>query len=250
MIFEALQKAFANLFRPKVLMIVLLPTAITLMLWIGILVIFWGGLIAFTQGVLLDSFLVTWPHKFINLFLNIEPISIAGFLAATFILFSSIPLMYVTNLLLVSVLLLPMMLPLIAGADYPQLQKKRGGTTIGSLVNSLWATFLFCGGIIITFPLWIIPGFPMLLPMVFNAYLNQKVFLYDVWQDYASEQERIQILQNTRLDRFALGLLTAFLNYIPFVNILSATLTALCFIHYGLTNLSSYRQDSSSQEML
>lgn len=241
MILQSIQKAFASLLRPKVLLVVLLPTIITLIIWIFLLVIFWKAIIGYAELQLVDSFLVTLPHSLLSLVFNIDPMSIASFLAVVLVIFASIPMTYLFNLLLVSTLLMPLFLPLIASEDYPNLEKKFGGSLVGGIVNSFWSSILFGVLLTISLPFWLIPGVPLLVPLVLSSYLNQRVFLYDVWQDYASAEER-HLLKQNKSQSFAMGMLTAFLNYIPVINFLSATLTALCFIHFGLGSLENMRR--------
>lgn len=243
MILISLQKALRSLLQGKIFLIVCLPTVVALFFWIYLLFIFWGALVGILQSALLPTFVVSWPTYLINLFLNVESAVVANFIATALMVFMSIPMMYITNLFLVSILLMPLLLTTVVKTDYPHLEKKQGGTLIGSIINNVWASMTFFIGIIVSLPLWLVPGFTMLVPMVLNAYLNQKVFLYDVLQDFASKDER-QIIKEKFWDKFSLGLLTAFLNYIPVVNLFSAAITALCFIHFGLSQLQELRTRS------
>jgi hypothetical protein len=108
---------------------------------------------------------------------------------------------------------MPLLIGRIQKNHFPNLEKKKGGSVVGSIFNSLKATSLYLCFFILTIPLLIIPGMQILLPLILNSYLTKKVFSYDILQDFASTEERQRLLSEKKTDLQVLGVVTSFLFY-------------------------------------
>ena len=66
--------------------------------------------------------------------------------------------------------------------------------------------------------------------------------MYDVLQDYASEQERLEFKNKHLKESWFLALGTALIAWIPVVNFIAPSFTALAFIHFYLGTLQKNRE--------
>lgn len=151
-----------------------------------------------------------------------------------------VPLVIITILIITAIFSMPELINYVAQKHYPGLKRESGGTIIGSVINALYATFVYILIWIVTLPLWAF-SIGIIVPFIAAAFLNQQLFRYDALSEHASHQEIKQLLASSRLSLWSLGLLTGFLQYIPFINLIAPVLTALAFIHYELARLEKTR---------
>jgi uncharacterized protein involved in cysteine biosynthesis len=103
------------------------------------------------------------------------------------------------------------------------------------------ASALFVVGWIITIPLWLIPGFSLLMPLLLMGWLNRRTFAYDALSMHATAGEWQAIRQGQKTPLFMLGLTMALLAHVPVIGLLVPALAALSFVHYGLEALRRSR---------
>ncbi len=92
-----------------------------------------------------------------------------------------------------------------------------------------------------TIPLWLIPGFSLLIPLLLMGWLNRRTFAYDALSMHATEGEWQDIRQRQKAPLFMLGLTMALLAHVPVIGLLVPALAALSFVHYGLEALRRSR---------
>jgi hypothetical protein len=237
MIGEAIGKTVRSLIRPSVVLILLLPFIVATAFWVVVLVMFWQSWTGFLTGTSTYQWMLSYTGPG-----NVaEVVTMFGVILFTILVFA--PLWYLTYILIIDLLLFPILLPRIQKQDYPNIEKKRGGNTIGSLANAMKGTAVYIIGFFVNLPVWFF--FPVIAPgisLLLTAYLNKKVFTYDVLQDYASAEERENIMKHFSHELWGLGLMTAFLTWIPFVNIFAPAITAVAYIHYCLSRLEHGRK--------
>jgi hypothetical protein len=151
------------------------------------------------------------------------------------------PVVIVTALLIATVFAMPVLVRHVAQSDYPNLDRRHGGTVIGSIWNALAAIFLFALLWIVTLPLWLLGPLAALLPLLLSAYLNQRLFRYDALSDHADAAEMKQIFEFARGRLFLLGLITGVMYFIPPFNLVAPVFSALAFIHLCLAELEGLR---------
>lgn len=232
-ILSAIANATRDLLRLKIIWIMVWPILTASMIWILIGWIFWDFFAEFIYlgfdelGVKdwIDSQAPGWLAYSIQWLINI-------------IFF--IPLVIITTLIITAIFSMPALINHVAKRRYPRLERESGGTIVGSLVNALYATFLYILIWVLTLPLWAF-GAGIIVPFIAAAFLNQQLFRYDALSEHAAPTEIKKLLASHRLPLWILGLLTGFLQYIPIVNFFSPVLTALAFIHYELARLEKVR---------
>jgi len=82
------------------------------------------------------------------------------------------------------------------------------------------------------------------LPPVLSGFLNQRLFRYDALAEHASAEEYRAVLARAHGRLYLLGILLAFVYYIPLVNLAAPVLSALAFTHFCLAELARLRRET------
>ena len=134
------------------------------------------------------------------------------------------------------------MVPWVAERRFPGLERRRGGTAAGSVLNAVTTVVVFGVLWVLTLPLWFTGVGALVLPPLLSAYLNQRLFRYDALAEHASAEEYREVVARAKGRLFLLGLLLAACYYIPLLNLTAPVLSALAFTHLCLAELAQLRQ--------
>jgi len=167
------------------------------------------------------------------------------FLVKLLVVLAFVPLFYVTTAILVATVALPLMLDRVARRDYADLEQRRGGSNMGSIINTLVAVLWFVLIIVASLPLWLIPGVALVAPVLATGWLSQRVFGYDALMRHADRDELVRLRQELRPQMLLLGSGTTLLAYVPVVNIVAPAFSGLAFVHFLLEAL---RRDRNACE--
>ena len=233
-ILDALARAFRDLFRFKVLWVMIWPILLSGLIWLVLAVIFWTTFSAWIAQGLDMIGIQAWLE-------NLEPAWIASGILVVVHLLLFIPLVLVTALILTSLFAMSTLIRLVAQRDYSQLERKNGGGFMGSILNAFIALGIFIAIWVLTLPTWLI-GVGVIVPFVAAAYLNQQLFRYDALSEHASREEMKTLFATHRASLWGLGLITGLLQFIPLLNLFAPVWAALAFIHFGLSRLEYMRQ--------
>lgn len=154
-----------------------------------------------------------------------------------------LPVSYLISILVVSIGLLPFILRILDKKDFSGLEKRRGGNNFVSVLNSLKVGLIYFIGLVVTLPLWLLPGFAIAVPVILSAYLNKNIFVYDVLQDYATKEERELIEKENRGYLYVLGVILGFLNYLPLAFVVIPTFAGLAYSYFCLNALKDLREN-------
>lgn len=234
---SAFGRALRSLSRPAMIWHLVWPTLAALLLWGELAWFFWDEASATLIGWFQEW---TWLHQLMDRtqFVSVAALATANVLLA--ILF--VPLIYATALMLVALVALPLMLERVAPADYPDLERRKGGSMAGSVWNSLYALIVYLAGWLVTLPLWLIPGAGLLLPVVLSAYLNQRAYRYDALMQHADADEMNRVFRQERGGLWLVGIVAGLLAYVPVVNLVVPAYAGLAFVHYSLSALRRMRR--------
>lgn len=229
-VFGAVLRAFQDLARGGVLIHLLWPPLVSAGLWLAVATLYWADAHAALLGLLPAIPWSGWQWL--------------GDLAAGFLLVATVSaLIYVTTLLLVGTVSLPLMMAVVAARDYPDLGRHGENAFWGSLGNTLAAGAIFAVGWLLTLPLLLIPGVVLVLPLAWTAWLNQRAFRFDALAEHATVAERERLCERER-GAFALaGVVTAFAAAVPVVNLVAPGFAALVFVHLALGALRRLRRE-------
>ena len=226
---QAFVRAGRDLLRGDVLWQVLWPPLLAALIWTVAGIAFW------TEALMvLEGFLPALPWSGWDVLTRWA----AGFLLVV----ALVSLTYVTALLLVAVVALPLLITRIAARDYPDLVRHGENPFWGSLGNTLAAGAVFIVVGLVTLPLLLIPGLVLVLPLVWTAWLNQRTFRFDALAEHATRAEVRRLVSEQRSAFIWAGLGTAALAYVPLLQLFAPAFTALVFVHLGLGALRRLRQ--------
>jgi CysZ protein len=231
-----LQRAAADLMRPRVMMIMFLPMLLALVLWGGL---FWGfGTVWVTglQGMFHDSPLPGWLGP-----------TLAGWaigMGVTMVLILLLlPAIYVTALFITSLIFMPILLGVVASRHYPDLGRHYGGSFLGSVGNGLYALTVYLLVWLLTLPFWLLGPFGAGIAIILNAWLNQRLFLYDALAEHASKEELAALRAEGGWPLYGLAAFLGLLHWVPVVNFFAPVYMGLAFTHYGLEQLARSRKE-------
>jgi len=236
-VLDALARALRDLFNLRVLWVVIWPLLVASGLWLVLGIAFWSTFSGWIATGLDRIGIQAWLT-------GLEPIWIANGLQALLHILIFIPMVYLTALVITALFAMPALIRVVAGRDYPDLERENGGGFAGSVWNAVIAVAIFVVLCIVSIPFWII-GVGVLVPFVATAYLNQRLFRYDALAEHASAGEMAALFKSERSGWGGLGLLTGLLQFVPLLNLLGPVFAALAFIHYGLARLKQQRTGSS-----
>jgi CysZ protein len=236
-ILRAPARALRSLLLPGLARHFLWPALVAMVAWVAAGLAFWGRLSHGLAG-LLRGWAVLSPHL---------PEGGAGErgIATTIHLalyFLSVPMMLVTAVLLLELVALPIILDRVAAVEYPSLERRRGGSQWTSIRRTLRSFLLAATVIVLSLPLWLVPGFGAALSYLVSSWLNYRSFSYDVLMNHADAAELQSLPASHRWRLLLLALLTGTLTLVPIANLLFAVpFTGLAFAHYLLAELEIRR---------
>ncbi|MDH4284768.1 MAG: EI24 domain-containing protein [Gallionellaceae bacterium] len=232
---SALIAAFRSLFSPKMLVLVVWPMLLAVILWMGVAWYFWSSWVASLTGVVQATPLEQWVAQG---FLAI----VSHYLISIILVALLLPVIYITALVITAIFAMPLMTDHVANRNYPELERKNGGNTVGSIANTLVAIILYCIGWVLSLPLWLLTPLAVILPVILVAYLNQRLFRYDALAEHASGEEYEQIIEQATGKLYLLGVAIGLLHFVPVLNLFLPVYAGLAFIHLCLAELKLLRE--------
>ncbi|HNQ04827.1 MAG TPA: EI24 domain-containing protein [Thiobacillaceae bacterium] len=238
-VFLALKRAGQDLLAPRMLGLMLWPMGLALLVW-G-LAAYWFGP-AWLAG--LTTFLASTPLQGLAQWAGAD--WLASYAAWFLLILLWLPAVFVTALLITSLTLMPLIVGFVAARDFPTLQARKGGSLGGSLVTVLGTTSLYLMAWLMCLPLWLFAPFGALVSLLLNAWLNQRLFMYDALAEHADARELTSLRASDGGRRFALGTLLGLVYFVPILNLLAPVYMGLAFTHYALETLSRHRRTGLS----
>ena len=237
-ILVASMRALRSLGRKGIFVHLLWPSLAALALWMLIAVFSWSPLVAGIVGWIQGwSFAGEW------LAASDAGASVVLILVQLALVLALLPLIYVTAALIVAVVALPMMLEEVARRDYGDLELRRGGSNLGSVWNAIVAGGAFLLGMVLSLPLWLIPGGGLVASVVLTGWLNQRAFGYDALMLHADKAELVKLPKAMRSSMLLLGGGCALLAYVPVINLVAPAFCGLAFVHFMLEGLRRERAE-------
>ncbi|RYZ67014.1 MAG: hypothetical protein EOP09_11740, partial [Proteobacteria bacterium] len=161
---RALKNAFVSCLDLRILVLMFVPLLLALIV---------GFVLFLTLGtVWIASLSESMQHSSVAGYLNgswISPdlIGIASSVfAVVLVVLLIVPVAYLAAVIIVSIILMPILISIVAKKNFPTLEKKKGGTIAGNIWNTLKASSVYFFLLVITLPLWLIPGVAVVLPVL------------------------------------------------------------------------------------
>ena len=242
----AIGRALVSQLHPTMLGLALLPFIATLVLWLGLgawlvtdvvrflnaTVFQWAGL----QSI--DAWATGLASQWGLTWLAHGLIAFAGWMVL-------LPIIFVFIFALLAVFGTPLIAAHIA-KNYPKLAAHHGGNLLGSFGNAAVTLLLFTLSWIIVLPLcfFLAPLSPILWLLPW-AWLNARMFRYDALFQLADRAELTQLGRTHWWGFFGLGLLAAFLTFLPVIGLFLFVFIALTFVHYAFLIVELHRNASA-----
>ena len=244
--FEALKNSIAALFYPRMWLVIIAPPLFAILGLLLVFIYFWSGWVTGLSGFIESSWLFGLTQKLFTASGGAESLApVALWLAVILLALAFLPLAFLFAILIISIFVMPLVLEVVVRKDFPTLEKKKGGSMAGSLWNTLVSTAIFAFIFTLTLPLWLIPGCQIIIPVFLTAWLNKRVFVYDVLQDFASKEERKQIEAQERKNLYGMGLILGIFAYVPLAFLLIPAMSALAYSYYCLSELKRLRSGAN-----
>jgi hypothetical protein len=193
-------------------------------------------------------------------------------LAPMVVVFLTTPLIVGFSLLLVAAFMTPAMVSLVAKRRFPLLERKHGGSFLGSAFGALWATAAALIALMISIPLWFVPPLVLIVPPLIWGWLTYRVMTFDVLAEHASADERRTLMRRHRTTLLAMGVMTGYLGAAPslvwamgamtvvfapvlvpvavWIYTLVFAFSALWYAHFTLSALQALRRETEQLEIL
>jgi CysZ protein len=226
----ALARTFSSLRDGKVWIYVLTPALLALLVTIGLAVWALGWMVQQMMEVPPMTLLVGWGLA--------TAAYILAYLGGWMAIFA---IAYLVALILAALVIMPLMLRHLSRNDYRDVAAMGRDSFTAAAANSVLAAVVFAVAWVATVPLWLIPGFSLLVPLMLMAWLNRRTFSYDALSMHATDDEWRSLRLRHKAPLFMLGLTMALLAHVPVVGLLVPSLAALSFVHYGLEALRASR---------
>jgi CysZ protein len=238
LLFAILRRSAADLMRPRVLSIMFLPMLLALLFWGGLFWAFGTAWVAGLEGVFNDSPVPGWLGP-----------TLAGWAVGmgvyTVLILLLLPAIYLTALFITSLIFMPILVSVVARHHYPALGRHYGGSFLGSLGNGLFALTIYLVVWLVTLPFWLLGPFGAGIAILLNAWLNQRLFLYDAVAEHASREELATLRAEGGWTLYGLAAFLGLLHLVPVINFFAPVYMGLAFTHYGLEQLARLRKETT-----
>src|SRR3954463_1565075 len=157
---RSLLYGFANVLHPRMLWLMVWPMLVSLALWGSVALVLWVRVAIWLAGLLRQG-LETAP------FMARLDLGDATLIAANVLLFLLfVPLVYMTALFILGVFGMQAMVDYVARRSYPALERRKGGSAMGSGWNGVVALIGMLILAVLTLPVWLVPPLWPLIPIV------------------------------------------------------------------------------------
>ncbi|HEX4842333.1 MAG TPA: EI24 domain-containing protein, partial [Limnobacter sp.] len=154
------------------------------------------------------------------------------------------PLVATSAVLLAGLYVTPPVVNYLTEREFQGLAKRGDANIMHSLWVTLKAVSVFLLAWIFTLPLWLIPGIAFVLPVLLTAYLLMAVMRFDALSGHATRVEIKAIQKRDSTSAWLIGLVCAFLSFIPPILLIMPVMSALAFSRHYLGSLEQLRGDT------
>lgn len=140
-----------------------------------------------------------------------------------------LPLMILTALLFIGTLAMPAIVRHVAGTDFPTLEKRNGGSMLGSLWIALSAFAIFIVLWLLTLPLSALLPLGFLIQPALWGWLTYRVLAYDALAMHADRTELHAVLRRHRWSLLVIGSVTGAMGTAPSLLWLGGALSMVFF---------------------
>ncbi|GGC72895.1 EI24 domain-containing protein [Undibacterium terreum] len=219
-------KALTAQFHYKIFLLTALPFVLSVLLW-GV-AMWWGlqSLIDAIQAYFIDHDGFALAGHVLGM---VGLIALKTVIVPLIAMWLLLPLMIVTSLLCIGVLAMPAINRYVTRRDYPELEKRHGGSLLGSFWRAISSFIIFAVLWLITLPLALIPPLSLIAQPLLWGWLTYRVMVYDALAEHADADERDFLTQTYRLPLLAIGTIAGIFGAAPSLLWLGGALSVVFF---------------------
>jgi len=208
----AWRRALRSQFSGRMLLLSLVPLLLSLSLW-GVAM--WLGLqplLDWLHGLFTDYGGFDASNSMLGMVgLGMLKVMVVPLLAIALLL----PLMIASSLLFMGIVAMPAIERHVSVRHFPALDKKEGGSFVGSLAINVGSTAVFALLWLFTLPLYAIPPLAWLVQAGLWAWVTSRVMSYDALAAHASGAERQVLMRACRPALLTIGLVSGLAGALP-----------------------------------
>ena len=205
-------RALRSQFSGRMLLLSIVPLLLSLALWGGLLYAGMQPLYDWLQDSFRDYGLFETSGSILAMlglgFLKTLVVPLVAMLAL-------LPLMIITSLLFIGVGAMPAIARHVSRVQFPGLERKEGGSFLGSLGVNLSGIVVFALLWILTLPLYALAPVALVVQAVLWGWLTARVMSYDALSIHASLEERRIIVATRRRQLLLIGTISGLLGAVP-----------------------------------
>lgn len=214
LMFDAFWRAAAYCFRPRVMLLSVLPLVVMLVALGGWSYFYWSGAVATMQHWVET---IGWLRTVFSWFGSSGTEGFAAGIAPFVVLILITPVAAVVALLVIALLMTPALVNMVTEQRFARLEKKQGMGLVTSVLWALSTSAVAIVAFVVTMPLWLIPPLVLIVPPVIWGWLTYRVMSVDALAEHASKAERDTLLQRHRWPLLLMGIISGYIGIAPSV---------------------------------
>jgi len=211
-VLRAWGRAFLSQWHGKLLLMSVVPFLLALAVWAGLLYLGLQPLIDYLHTLFSEHNLFSTSTSWLR---QLGLGTLTSVVVPLIAMLMLLPLMILTALIFIGVVAMPVIGRHVGLRHYPQLEQRNGGSILGSAGVALGGMAVFIGCWILTLPLYFFPPLAVLVQALLWGWLTTRVMVYDALSDYASADERRQILAQHRWPLLVIGVVSGAAGALP-----------------------------------
>jgi hypothetical protein len=212
LVLDALWRAAAYCLHPRVIAWSLLPLVIAAAAAAGLRALYWDTATAAVRGWLDGWSLLSAALDWLE---SAGAVAVRDVLPSLIVVALAAPVIVLAALLLVSLLITPALVNLVARRRFPKLERRHGAALWQGVASSLGWSLVALALLVVSIPLWFVPPLVLVIPPLIWGWLTYRVLGNDVLADHASADERRAVMRQHRWSLLAIGVVTGYLGAAP-----------------------------------
>ena len=225
-IMRSFGRALMSQLHVRMLLLTILPFLVSLLLWGLVLWYCLQPMIDWLQNYFVVSQSFGIAGSILNWF-NMSALKTV--LVPLIAMWALLPLMILTALVFVGLWAVPAIARHVGSRHYPQLEQRQGGSWWGSIATSLMCFVIFALLWVVSLPLSLLPPLALMVHALLWGWLTYRIMAYDTLADYATQQERSEILRTHRWPLLVIGTAVGLMGAAPTLLWLGGALSVIFF---------------------
>lgn len=211
-VWDAFWRAGLYCLHPQLMWWSLLPMAVLVVLAGGLGYLYFDSMLLW-MGQLLES--QDWLQSIWSWLESVGAGGVKTILVPLLVIAVCTPVLMVTSLLSVGVWLAPRIVELVGRRRFPEMHRHGAGNYFLSMGWALLSSCAALLALVLTLPLYLIPPFVLVVPMLIWGWLTYRVLAFDALAQHATPAERRIIFHRHRWTLLAMGVFSGYLGLAP-----------------------------------